>query len=56
MKNMSAWDAKNEFGLMVNTAISERIIIEKHQQCVMKVTIRETGWKHFPCDTEAWIL
>jgi len=37
MKNMSAKDAKNEFGLLLDTARAEPVTIEKHGRPVAVV-------------------
>jgi len=37
MKSMSAKDAKNEFGLLLDTARAEPVTIEKHGRAVVVV-------------------
>ncbi len=37
MKIMSAREAKNGFGLMIDTARAEPVLIEKHGRCVVMV-------------------
>jgi prevent-host-death family protein len=37
MKTMSAREAKNAFGLMIDTARAEPVLIEKHGRCVVMV-------------------
>ena len=42
MKTMSARDAKNSFGLMIDTARAEPVLIEKHGRgVVMVVSVEE---------------
>jgi prevent-host-death family protein len=42
MKSMSARDAKNAFGLMIDTARAEPVLIEKHgREVVVVVSVEE---------------
>jgi prevent-host-death family protein len=44
MKSMSARDAKNAFGLMIDTARAEPLLIEKHGRgVVVVVSVEEYG-------------
>jgi prevent-host-death family protein len=41
MKTMSAREAKNGFGLMIDTARAEPVLIEKHGRGVVVVAVEE---------------
>jgi prevent-host-death family protein len=44
MKTMSAREAKNAFGLMIDTARAEPVLIEKHGRAVvMVISVEEYG-------------
>lgn len=54
MKTMSAREAKNGFGLMIDTARAEPGLIEKHGRGVV-VVVRWKNMNGFPCNLEARI-
>jgi prevent-host-death family protein len=53
MKTMSARDAKNAFGLMIDTARAEPVLIEKHGRgVVMVIAVEEYERLTIPVDAE----
>jgi prevent-host-death family protein len=52
MKSMSARDAKNAFGLMIDTARAEPVLIEKHGRGVV-VVVSVEEYKRLACDPKA---
>jgi prevent-host-death family protein len=51
MKSMSARDAKNAFGLMIDTARAEPVLIEKHGRGVV-VVVSVEEYKRLARDTK----
>jgi prevent-host-death family protein len=52
MKSMSARDAKNAFGLMIDTARAEPVLIEKHGRAVV-VVVSVEEYKRLARDPKA---
>ena len=53
MKTMSARDAKNGFGLMIDTARAEQVLIEKHPGAALWWSSRWKNMNGFPSDPGA---
>lgn len=53
MKTMSAKEAKNAFGLLIDTARAEPVMIEKHGRGVVVVVAVETYQKLLSGDKES---
>ncbi len=53
MKTMSAREARNDFGLMIDTARAERVLIEKHGRgVVVVIAVQEYEWLTVHPDAE----